>query len=60
MSRTYAPVSIIGAPTDIGAGDRGARLGPEALRIAGIGEALIALRGWTFAARCSIGSASPG
>ena len=42
MSRTYAPVSIIGAPTDIGAGDRGARLGPEALRIAGIGEALIA------------------
>ena len=41
MSRTYAPVSIIGAPTDIGAGDRGARLGPEALRIAGIGEALI-------------------
>ena len=41
MSRTYAPVSIIGAPTDIGAGDRCARLGPEALRIAGIGEALI-------------------
>ena len=41
MSRTYPPVSIIGAPTDIGAGDRGARLGPEALRIAGIGEALI-------------------
>ena len=42
MSRTYPPVSIIGAPTDIGAGDRGARLGPEALRIAGLGEALAA------------------
>jgi len=40
MSRTYPPVSIIGAPTDVGAGDRGARLGPEALRIAGLGEAL--------------------
>ncbi|MFD0738918.1 arginase [Lysobacter koreensis] len=42
MSRRYPPVSIIGAPTDIGAGDRGARLGPEALRIAGLGEALVA------------------
>ncbi|MGY0557886.1 MULTISPECIES: arginase [unclassified Lysobacter] len=42
MNRTYRPVSIIGAPTDVGAGDRGARLGPEALRIAGIGEALTA------------------
>ena len=42
MSDLYPPVSIIGAPTDIGAGDRGARLGPEALRIAGLGEALAA------------------
>ncbi|MFC3551405.1 arginase [Lysobacter cavernae] len=41
MSRSYPPVSLIGAPTDVGAGHRGARLGPEALRIAGIGEALI-------------------
>jgi ATP-dependent RNA helicase DeaD len=40
MNRTYSPVSIIGAPTDVGAGDRGGRLGPEALRIAGLGEAL--------------------
>ncbi|MDX1550516.1 MAG: arginase, partial [Lysobacter spongiicola] len=39
MDRSYPPVSLIGAPTDIGAGDRGARLGPEALRIAGFGEA---------------------
>jgi arginase len=33
-------VSLIGAPTDIGAGMRGARMGPEALRVAGIGEAI--------------------
>jgi arginase len=41
MSRSYPPVSLIGAPTDVGAGHRGARLGPEALRIAGLGEALL-------------------
>jgi arginase len=29
-------ISIIGAPTDIGAGTRGASMGPEALRVAGI------------------------
>jgi arginase len=29
-------LSIIGAPTDIGAGSRGASMGPEALRVAGI------------------------
>ncbi len=40
MNRTYSPVTIIGAPTDVGAGDRGGRLGPEALRIAGLSEAL--------------------
>ena len=28
------PVSLIGAPTDIGAGSRGASMGPEALRVA--------------------------
>ncbi|HET9032503.1 MAG TPA: arginase [Dokdonella sp.] len=33
-------VSLIGAPTDIGAGHRGASMGPEALRVANIGEAL--------------------
>lgn len=41
MTRIYPPVSLIGAPTDVGAGHRGARLGPEALRIAGLGEALV-------------------
>ena len=42
MSKAYPPVSLIGVPTDIGAGHRGARMGPEALRIAGLGEALAA------------------
>ncbi|MCC8362777.1 arginase [Lysobacter sp. A6] len=42
MSRSYPPVSLLGAPTDIGAGHRGAGLGPEALRIAGLPEALAA------------------
>ena len=42
MSRSYPPVSIFGAPTDIGAGTRGARMGPEALRVAGLVEALAA------------------
>ncbi|GHA86125.1 arginase [Cognatilysobacter bugurensis] len=41
MSQRYPPVTIIGAPTDIGAGHRGARLGPDALRIAGLHEALV-------------------
>jgi len=42
MARTYPPVSLIGVPTDVGAGHRGASLGPDALRIAGIGDALAA------------------
>ncbi len=42
MSGRYPPVSLIGAPTDIGAGTRGASMGPDALRIAGLGEALAA------------------
>ena len=42
MARSYPPVSLIGVPTDVGAGHRGASLGPEALRIAGLGEALAA------------------
>jgi len=33
-------VSLIGAPTDIGAADRGASMGPEALRVANLGPAL--------------------
>jgi arginase len=34
------PVILIGAPTDIGAGARGASMGPEALRVAGLAAAL--------------------
>jgi arginase len=33
-------VSLIGVPTDIGAGTLGARMGPEALRVAGIASAI--------------------
>ncbi|MFI4969415.1 MAG: arginase [Lysobacterales bacterium] len=36
------PISLIGAPTDIGAGDRGASMGPEAMRVAGLATALTA------------------
>ena len=42
MSRLYPPVTLLGAPTDVGAGHRGAGLGPDALRIAGLAEALVA------------------
>lgn len=33
--------ALIGAPTDIGAGARGASMGPEALRVAGLERALV-------------------
>ena len=39
---TRRPVSLIGAPTDIGAGTRGASMGPEALRVADLHGALAA------------------
>ena len=35
-----ATIGLIGAPTDIGAGSRGASMGPEALRVAGIASLL--------------------
>ena len=38
-----AAVSLIGVPTDVGAGTRGARMGPEALRVAGLAAALTRL-----------------
>jgi len=37
---TSQRVSLIGAPTDVGAGRRGAAMGPEALRVAGLKPAL--------------------
>ena len=44
MNRSYLPVSIFGVPTDVGAAHRGASMGPEALRVARLAEA-IARRG---------------
>ena len=37
---TFTTASLIGVPTDIGAGARGASMGPEALRVAGIAGAI--------------------
>jgi arginase len=39
------PVSIIGAPTDVGASVRGTNMGPEALRVAGVVAALARFAG---------------
>jgi arginase len=40
MSNASMRASLIGAPTDVGASDRGASMGPEALRVAGLVSAL--------------------
>ena len=40
MSPTPRSVALIGVPTDIGAGHRGSSMGPEALRVARLGERL--------------------
>lgn len=37
---TTPPISLLGVPTDVGAGARGASMGPEALRVAGLAEVL--------------------
>lgn len=37
-------ITLIGAPTDIGGGERGASMGPDALRVAGLEPALRRLR----------------
>ena len=53
-------VSLIGAPTDVGAADRGASMGPEAMRVAGLGPALVA-RGLEVADRGNLaGPGNPG
>ena len=36
----YSSVSLIGVPTDIGAGSRGSSMGPEAMRVANVAAAL--------------------
>jgi arginase len=43
MSDRAVRIALIGAPTDVGAGARGASMGPEALRVAGLARALMAL-----------------
>lgn len=40
MSAARRTAGLIGAPTDVGAADRGASMGPEALRVAGLAAAL--------------------
>lgn len=42
-STIATPIRLIGAPTDVGAGSRGASMGPEALRVAGLQGALQSL-----------------
>lgn len=37
-------ITLIGAPSDVGAGRRGAAMGPEALRVAGLAQSLHRLR----------------
>ena len=53
----YASVSLIGAPTDIGAGARGASMGPEALRVANI-AAVLASHGLDVADRGNLSGPS--
>ena len=40
MLADYPPVSIFGVPTDVGAAHRGASMGPEALRVANLADAI--------------------
>ena len=49
-----AVIRLIGAPTDVGAGSRGASMGPEALRVAGL-QAVLAHNGLTV---CDSGNVS--
>jgi arginase len=39
-ARNHRPIDLIGAPTDIGADNRGGSMGPEAIRVAGLEHAL--------------------
>lgn len=58
-ARNHPPIDLIGAPTDIGADNRGGSMGPEALRVAGLQEALERL-GYTVTDRGNlIGPVNP-
>lgn len=52
-------VSLIGVPTDVGAGRLGCRMGPQALRVAGIGAAIAALQNEVHDAGDVTGPATP-
>jgi arginase len=41
MNAPTRSVALIGAPTDVGASDRGCSMGPEAIRVAGLQAALV-------------------
>lgn len=58
-AKKHPPIDLIGAPTDIGADNRGGSMGPEALRVAGLQEALERL-GYSVTDRGNlIGPANP-
>lgn len=60
MARPLPTLALIGAPTDVGAGHRGASMGPEALRVAQLGAALVS-RGHTVLDRGNLlGPLNPG
>jgi len=60
MSASPRTACLIGAPTDVGANDRGASMGPEALRVARLTDAL-ASRGLKVIDRGNLsGPANPG
>ena len=40
MSESPRTITLIGAPTDVGASALGASMGPEAMRVAGVQQAL--------------------
>jgi arginase len=57
---TVRTACLIGAPTDVGANDRGASMGPEALRVARLADALVS-RGLKVTDRGNLnGPANPG
>jgi arginase len=54
-------LELIGAPTDIGASVRGAGMGPDALRVAGLAEALARRTGFAVIDRGNLaGPPRPG
>lgn len=59
MPLSSSPVCLIGAPTDVGAGLRGSGMGPAALRVAGLADAIRAQRRIVFDAGDLAGPSRP-